>query len=204
MIIPYNSPSVSEGSAEYNALLLGKTNIAGFIFDAFLAVNHRQELKVTEHPVETGAAISDHAYIMPAELRFEVGMSDAMTSVVNGQFDSSWSRSRSAWDILKEIQASRIPLTALTRLGRYENLLITSLEQNDDYRTVTGLRATVVCKQILTAQVKMAAVSAQPQITDETQAGQLQVQELEDVSILYGTGTAIRDFFANWFGGGTQ
>lgn len=186
MIIPFNSPPVNEGSLEYDSLLFGKTNIAGFIFDAFLKVTHKRELKVTEHPVETGASLSDHAYLMPADLTFEIGMSDAMTSVVNGQFANSWSRSRSAWDVLTEMQASRIPLSALTRLGRYDNLLITSIEQSDDFKSVNGLRATVTCKQILTAQIKTAGVSAQPQLTGSSQGGNLQLSEVadEDVSVL--------------------
>ncbi len=38
---------------------------------------HRDELEITEHPVERGAAISDHAYKRPAEVIIRCGWSDS-------------------------------------------------------------------------------------------------------------------------------
>jgi hypothetical protein len=35
---------------------------------------HSDTLEITEHPVETGAAISDHAYKRPSEVVMEVGL----------------------------------------------------------------------------------------------------------------------------------
>lgn len=35
--------------------------------------NHSDTLEITEHPVETGAPVSDHAYKRPSEVVMEVG-----------------------------------------------------------------------------------------------------------------------------------
>lgn len=184
VVITPGTPQVMNDSPEYNALLYGKTNLGGYFFDCFLKVDISQGLKVTEHPVETGADITDHAYLEAAELTFEIAMSDTAKSLVSGQFDGRWSRSVAAWDVLTEMQRNRIPLSALTRVGRYDNLLITSLSQTDTKDTTCGLLATVKCKQIMVAQVKTVKVSAMPHITDSTQKGTLQATEVVDRSWL--------------------
>ena len=104
------------------------------------------------------------------------------------------------------MQRNRIPLSALTRLGRYDNLLITSLSQTDTKDTTCGLLATVKCKQIQVAQVKMVKVSAMPHVTDSTQKGTLQVKPVEDVSFAYANGKAIRNFISGvpYYGGGAS
>lgn len=38
---------------------------------------HRDDLEITDHPVEIGAAVSDHAYVRPAEVIIECGWSNS-------------------------------------------------------------------------------------------------------------------------------
>src|SRR3972149_4267465 len=64
-------------------------NIGGYFFDAFIRQEHRTTRRITEHPVQDGANISDHSYQLPAQLTLEIGMSDAMDAVVNGVWASS-------------------------------------------------------------------------------------------------------------------
>ena len=42
--------------------------------------HHRDELEITEHPVEQGAAISDHAFKRPAEVTLVLGWSNSPSS----------------------------------------------------------------------------------------------------------------------------
>lgn len=67
-------------------LVLVKTNIGGFFFDAILSLDHKSSLTITQHPIETGAAISDHAYSNQGQLTMQIAMSDAMFDIVSGQF----------------------------------------------------------------------------------------------------------------------
>lgn len=148
-----------------------KTNIGGWFFDAFLRVDHTSRLSITSHPVQTGANISDHAFLEPQELNIEIGMSDVATSLINGQFSEGWSRSVTAYQVLKELQKQRIPVQVMTRLGLYQNMLIEVISAPDNYQTLFGLRATVTLKEIIVASVTTVKVSSRPQITGATNRG---------------------------------
>lgn len=165
-------------TSRYDSMIYGRTNLEGYFFDAILKTDHKLEAELTSHPVETGADTTDHVHLKPVELTFEIGMSDAMPSRSSGQFADSWSRSRSAWDVLEKLYRERLPLTALTRLGRWDNLIIVSLQAPDDYKTLYGLKATVKMRQFLAAQVKIVKVSTKLQVTGSTNLGTVQPQKV--------------------------
>lgn len=169
-----------------NDLILIKTNVGGWFFDAFLRLDHTSKLTITTHPVQTGANISDHAYLEPKELTIEIGMSDTAKSLADNQFEGGWSRSVKAYEILRSLQASRIPMQVLTRLGVYQNMLIETITVPDDYRTLYGLRATITMKEILVATVQTVKISSNPHITDSTNRGDLNAVPVKpNESILY-------------------
>jgi len=166
-------------------LIYVKTNIAGFFFDAFLRIKHTSSLTITEHPVETGAAITDHSYINPAVLVMEVGMSDVSASLVNGQFEGGWSRSVTAYQVLLWLQQQRIPFEVVTRLRNYKNMLIETIVAPDDHTTLHGLKATVTLKEVFVATVQTVKVSANPHIADSTPRGEQQPIPVKPGSTLY-------------------
>lgn len=154
--------------------VLAKTNVAGYYFDAFLRIDHTSKLSITEHPVETGANITDHAFLEPAEVVMEIGMSDAAKSIVSGQFSGKQSRSVTAFQLLKELQQQRIPLQITTRLGTYKNMLVETISAPDDYKTLYGLNATVTFREILIATTKTVKISARANVTDSTNKGNVE------------------------------
>lgn len=169
------------GQGNIKQLIGCKTNIGGFFFDAYLRLDHTRKTKITQHPVETGAAITDHAYVEPAELIIEVGMSDACVSYIQGQFNQKYTRSVSAIDTLWKLQEQRIPMDVLTRLKLYRNMLIEVISVPDDWQTINGLKATVTLREIEVVQVKTvtmnskASSSKNPQKTATTNKGTQQV-----------------------------
>lgn len=170
------------------AMLYCKTNIAGFFFDGFMDVDVASELEITENPVETGTAISDHSYVKPTEITMQVIMSDVHQSLIPGQFTGGWSRSVNAYKILKEIQAKRIPIAVLCRLGLYENMVIRRLQANDNADTYRGLNATVTLVELPLARIKTVEISLASQTTISSEMGKLQAVDTtdkEDESILY-------------------
>lgn len=178
----YGNSALGEGSIKQ---VIGcKTNIGGFFFDAYLRLDHTRKTKITQHPVETGAAITDHAYVEPAELIIEVGMSDSCVSFIQGQFNQRYSRSVSAIDTLWKLQEQRIPMDVLTRLKLYKNMLIEVISVPDDWQTLNSLKATVTLREIIVAEVKTvtmnnggASTSASPQKTATTNKGTQQVNK---------------------------
>lgn len=175
MAIGYLSPSATKTQGmSYDALLYCKTNIAGYFFDGFMRVEHSRELELTENPVETGAAIVDHAYVKPSQLEMEIMMSDVHQSYVPGQFTEGPFRSNNAWKILRKLQEDRIPFSVFTKLGLYDNMLITRLTATEDSKSYRGLSAIVTLREIPVARVKKVAISSASQTTDSTQMGKVE------------------------------
>lgn len=201
----YISPSnVKSEGISYNALIYCKTNIGGYFFDGFMSLTHSSELTVTSNPVETGAAIVDHAYVMPAKLTVKVMMSDVHESIVSGQFKEKQSRSVSAWNVLKKIQSERIPVSVMTRLWQYDNMLISSLSATEDSKTVEGLAADVVLTEIPVARVRKLKISRAPQTTVDTEMGKVEVQNVVRTalaSLASGVGS-FSDLLTQMFTGG--
>lgn len=155
-------------------LVLVNTNIGGWFFDAILRTEHTTSLTITEHPVEDGAAISDHAYVNPAQVIMDIGMTDVAQDIVTGQFSGPAGRSVTAYQLLTELQRTRVPLKVVTRLATYENMLIETIVTSDDQSTQHGLKATITMKEIFVVAVTTVKLSAQPQATDSTPKGALQ------------------------------
>lgn len=170
----YRPPQWKGLPTDPKQLLYLKTNIAGYFFDAILRTQHRREVEITKHPVQTGAAISDHAFQMPSYVSFEIGMSDVMDSIIPGQFSGSYTKSVSAYQILKKLQTDRQPLQVVTRLDNYQNMLIQSILIDDSYKTLYGLRALVSLQEIFTADVLTLKISTRPQVTGQTNKGPVQ------------------------------
>jgi hypothetical protein len=150
-----------------------KTKSTMYFFDAILRAEHSQELVRTVHPIQTGAAIVDHAYLQPARVQLEIGVSDAMARYQSGQFTGSGNKSVSAFQTLLDLQAKRLPITLTTRLKQYENMVIESVRAVENNATRNALRADVVFAQIMMASVGQTTIgaSARPDQTDLTNEG---------------------------------
>lgn len=149
-----------------------------YVFDAVFKADHRSSLRVTEHPVQTGANISDHAYQLPETLTLEIGMSDAMDSYDQTQWKGYYTeKSVNAFQKLKEIQYKRLPITVTTRLNTYRNMMIVDIATSEELKTLHGLKSMVYFKQIFSAQVKnmVVKVSDRPNTTNSTPKGNVQV-----------------------------
>lgn len=155
-------------------------SINNYVFDGIVRAEHTKRTRITSHPVQTGANITDHAFIEPNELMLEIAMSDAMRDKVAGQFGTGDGRSQKAYETLVAMQKARQPLTVVTRLETYNNMLIENISVPDDNKTIYGLSATVTLKEIFIVEVGTTTVSARPQTTNTTQGGDLQAESTED------------------------
>lgn len=156
------------------------TGTEKLIFDAIFSTQYEHTLNITEHPIQTGADITDHAYKEADVLTFDIGMSDAMESIIPGQFGGTSSRSINAYKKLKELQDQRLPIKVITRLGSYDNMMIETISSTDDNKTTYGLRANVTLKQIFVVSVATVKISARPQITDNTNSGEQKAQKSDE------------------------
>ena len=182
---------------DYDALLYCKTNIAGFFFDGFLNVSHERKLTTTSSPVETGAAIVDHAYVEPAKITMKIIVSDVHQSLIPGQFDGGYARHTQAWQLLKQLQNDRIPMYVFTKLDTYENMLITSITADDNADTFECLIADVELTEIPVARVKEVKITKAYQTTVNTEMGKVTGYNV-DQSVL----KSLINYWNSFIGGG--
>jgi len=160
----------------YQAGTATRATTINYVFDAVLRAQHRRTVRKTQHPVLTGASISDHAYNEASRLVLDILMSDAMQAYpANGAWAGAATKSVSAWQVLKKLEQNHTLLTIQTRLDTYENMLITDCSAPDDQKTLHGLRATVTFEEVLTAGIlSVEASSARPQTSNVNPGGIVQ------------------------------
>lgn len=113
---------------------------------------------MTNHPVQSGAAVADHAYLQPETVTLSVGMSDAMigAGTIAGE---GGERSVSAYQKLLELARARRPLTLATRLETYSNMLIETVSAEETADSMNALRAEITLRRL--NMVRLAQVSVQ-------------------------------------------
>jgi hypothetical protein len=165
-------------------------------FHAYITLDerHHDELVITDHPVEQGAAISDHAYKKPAEVTLTIGWSNsglsAVTSLQFGNFSSF------AYEQLLALQAQRIPVDISTGKRKYTNMLIQAISATTDPKTENSMIATVHCREVIivqttTTQLQPAANMASPQKTAATTNAGTKQPQATTTSILYRGASAV-------------
>ncbi|MDR2167374.1 MAG: hypothetical protein LBE35_05945 [Clostridiales bacterium] len=151
---------------------------------------------MTDHPVEEGAAITDHAFMEPKAVSIEIGMSDACFSMIDGQFTQRFSRSVSAYDVLERLQRERVPISIHTKLATYHNMLIENITASDDFKTRHGLKATVFFREIIVVQTDTVTLpnrtSTAPHTTGNTNRGAVQPTAEDNRSALRRATDALR------------
>ncbi len=163
-LINRNSPSEQVGD---------QISIGGYIFDAYLRISHDRRITVTQHPVETGAAITDHAYVEPVTFELDIGMTDTTLGRILYQFGAQGSyktRSIRAYDVLVDMQESRVPYELICRYGSF-NVVVEDINPTDDYTTRFGLRASVKLREIITTSASSVPLSADPYVTQSINRG---------------------------------
>ena len=187
-----NRAALDFSKTSYAGLLYCKTNIGGYFFDGFINVKHSHNLVITENQIETGVSIVDHAYMKPATIEMKVLVSDVHQSIVAGQFSEGWRRHTSAWQILKKLQADRIPLSVFTKLALYDNMLIEALSADDNASTLNTLAADVTLREVPIATLKTVKISEADQTTLSTELGKVNAQYLTNadwstLSLIFGS-----------------
>ena len=134
-----------------------------FYFDAVFKAEHERELTLTSHPIQSGAAITDHSYFEPSTVSLEVGYSDAMSAV------GEENHSINALTKLEEIMRESEPVSLVTRIKTYRNMIITALSIPDEFAFMYGARASItfqqveiVYAQIVTVQKKVSSGKSKP------------------------------------------
>jgi hypothetical protein len=154
-----------------------KRKFATFTAQVVVEEVHRDELVITDHPVETGARISDHAFLMPSEVVLTMGWSNSpstpgtiagiigavgstisgISSLISG---NSASQVKQVYENLLNLQKSRIPFEIQTGKRIYQNMLLRSLRVVTNKESENSLLVEAVCREVLLVAVQVVTVGA--------------------------------------------
>lgn len=98
-------------------MIIGFSRAIGPIpLDCVLSEDHTTEIEITSNPIETGAEVNDHAYIMPKRVSLEFANKNAAA----------------VWNALIRFQESRVPFVLVTGLAVYPNMMVKRLNAKRD------------------------------------------------------------------------
>jgi hypothetical protein len=134
---------------------------------------HLDRLRKTDHPVEQGANVADHAFKLPAEVTVRAGwafggnkgpsggsilsaVSNVITSMVPKPTDVN--ELRKLYGVLLSIQANRALVTLQTGKRRYTNMLLETLAVDTDETTENALVYVANFSEIIFAQTHIVSV----------------------------------------------
>lgn len=158
-------------------LIKPKRSIGGIVAQVTLEEVHHDELEITDHPVEQGAIIADHAYKRPAEVVIRcawsnspsvsslvAGVAGAATSTINGvQSLVTGNSAQSVRDVyasLLKLQSDRKPFDVYTGKRVYTNMLLKSLAITTDKEHEQSLLVTATLREVIIVQTQTISVAA--------------------------------------------
>lgn len=158
-------------SVTVTAAILPSRQIGTMIADCTITEDGIDELTITEHPVEQGAAITDHAFVNPPGITILAKWSNS-----SPQANGDPGYCTIIYDNLLTLQRSRIPFDVTTPQRSYTNMLIKSIAKHTDEKTENALEVTLGCRNIIIVQTQTTSVpkndvQKSPQKTGGTQNG---------------------------------
>jgi hypothetical protein len=161
------------------------------VFDAVFEESHEANLEVTDNPVETGVTVSDHAFMKPLVVTISGGVSDTpLRRVSNDRYSPMKeseaelirqmlpdaflydSRSKRAFQVIQELQASAQPFDLQTGLRFYRNMVCTSIRASQDKDTASVLIFEAVFREVIIVNVQTVKYKLEKGTSQSRQAGQ--------------------------------
>lgn len=133
-----------------------RRSIGGIMAQVTIDEQASDDIQITEHPVEQGAPIADHAFKRPAQVTIRAGWTR--------QYAWDLSAESGVYGLLLSWQAALLPFDVYTGKRHYTNMLIERLQVTTDQHSEFALMATIACRQVIivstsTTTVKMSANS---------------------------------------------
>lgn len=128
-----------------------RRNLFGLVADAWLEENERDEVTLTEHPIEQGAPINDHAFKRAQEvtLRLAWGL----------QKSGDLSAETGIYGMLLDWQSSFAVFDLYTGKRVHRNMLMTSIAVTTDKDSEYALMATITCREVIFAKTKTSSAT---------------------------------------------
>lgn len=173
-------------AAFLDMITLSSKSIGDVAIQATIEEVYHDELQITEHPVEIGAEIADHAYKRQPEVVIKCGWSNADYAALLGAAQAIFSSGtlptadyvNTVYSQLLALQESRVPFDVVTSRRQYTSMLLQGLTVINDAKTSGALMVTATCRQVLIANTR--ATSLPP---NEDQATPASTAETADTGV---------------------
>lgn len=152
-----------------------KRRIGAIVPSVAISEKHSDTLEITEHPVEIGAQVSDHAYKRPSEVTMELGFAGGgslLDFVDTTQiFDMSTGLSlgtgpSEVYQQLLDLQQTRIPFDVITGKRQYQNMLIRSIEVTTDRTSENVLMCVLSLREVIISKTQSVKVAPKSDMAD--------------------------------------
>ena len=121
-------------------------------FDGFPSVEHRLELGTTEHPIESGSTLTDHAVKRRERLRMHGWVSDILPAPGRELLHDA---ATDAWEAIVSLFNDRTPVTIITPLRVYRNMLIVRAVAPVNRRTGRSLQVQLDFAEVIFTSVDL-------------------------------------------------
>lgn len=148
-----------------NPVLFRQRNIGGFIADVTVEEIHSDQLRITDNPVEQGAAVTDHSYKLPASVVVKAGWSNS-SAAAGGNPDYV----DATYQALLDLQSTRQPFDIVTGKRSYTNMLMGRINARTDEATENVLMLDVECREIILVDTQTVSVPSANQASPEATA----------------------------------
>ena len=125
--------------------------------DSFPVSRHRLDLGSTENPVESGGTLTDNAVKRREKLKLDGWVSDLLPAPGN---TLSHDRATDAWGAIVSLFVSRTPVTIVTPLRVYHNMIVNRAEADENKRTGRSLRFTLELAEIIFSETEITRLNA--------------------------------------------
>jgi len=141
------------------ATIIPRRSIGPFNATVTLEEIASDDLEITQHPVQQGAMITDHAYLKPATVSIKI-----MFNAADAPLAETYAK-------LRQLQASREPFDVVTGKRAYKNMLFKSLGQTNDAQTENVLSISAELQEIFIVQVETTTVPPRKQQANPGKTG---------------------------------
>lgn len=138
--------------------------------DVVVSEKHVDALEITEHPVEIGASVNDHAYKRASEVTMECGFSGGGSILdlvdISGIGLGVGQSPKEIYQQMLDIQASRVPFDVITGKRTYSNMLIRAIEVTTDRTSENVLTCVLTLREVLMAQTQSISVASKAEMQE--------------------------------------
>lgn len=167
--------SAAELALTQRAFIRPQRGFGGLVAQVTLKERHSDQLDITDHPVERGAMITDHAFMLPVSVVITCGWSNSppargfIANPVQGVLTESPRvlTVQEVYEKLRALMTGREIFDVLTGKRKYKNMMLKSLETETDKETENVLLVTATFREVIIVGTEVVTLGAAVDSTNQ-------------------------------------